>query len=157
MLRRALTYQLILAVAVGPLLCCCTAGRLLAKSVPQTPAAPAPVPVKTALTCCAHKKAAHSEETPTASDSKPAPSKPGDKCPCHDPSGKVEKIAAEAAAVDVSAALRSLSLGVLAPFAVFAIHTSHDLTITGWSFIRRPGATGLSASDLLYVHHNLRC
>ncbi len=156
-MRRMLTYQLILAVAVGPLLCCCTAGRVLAMSLPQPATDPAPVPVKAAHACCAHKqKGAQVDEATAVSDSKPAPSQPADKCPCHDPSGKVEKIVPEAAPVDTTASLRSLSLDLIAPLAAFAIHTSNDLGITDWFFIRGPGLAGLSASDLLYAHHNLR-
>src|SRR4051812_25780825 len=106
MVRRALTYQLILAVAVGPLLCCCSAGKASAAS-PATAERVAPVPppaARTAHACCSHK------ETPAKADErKPAPSKPGQptgKCPCKD-GGNPQVTQAELAQTDLATFLRA--------------------------------------------------
>jgi hypothetical protein len=162
MFRRALTYQLILAVAVGPLLCCCTTGQLLAS--PFRPAGPAPVSQSSAGTaritspCCAHKhQPAKSKQDRGHSDHKPAPSKPGEKCPCKDDSSKSKAVEAETLSVGASTLLRVLTLDFFAPF----------LTVDGTSCLTRLsqealGSRGwnaslLSTADLLFAHHNLRC
>lgn len=162
MFRRALTYQLILAVAVGPLLCCCTTGQLLAS--PFRPAGPAPISQSSAGTaritspCCAHKhQPAKSKQDRGHSDHKPAPSKPGEKCPCKDDSSKSKAVEAETISVGASTFLRALTLDLVGPF----------LTVDGASCLTRLSqealgsrgwnASFLSTADLLFAHHNLRC
>jgi hypothetical protein len=158
MWRRVLTYQLILAVAVGPLLCCCSVGKSLAGSPPTgTPAsAPARVPAeRVSHSCCSHKHA------PTKSDSgqKSAPAKPGqpaEKCPCKDGAGKTQLTQSESTQADISTFLRALAFDTLVSFVPLVLAEAAPQTDCS-------GAGGcldhaISPTDeLLYAHHNLRC
>ncbi len=153
MLRRALTYQLILAVAVGPLLCCCSAWKALASS--PTATSRGHVPFKPASpSCCSHKQA------PAKPDpvQKQAPTKPGhptDKCPCKDGTGKIPIAQPESTQTAVSTFLLALALHAVASLdapATEAVGPSRD----GAFCSHGPGAR-LTTSDLLYAHHNLRC
>jgi hypothetical protein len=150
MLRGVLTYQLILAVAVGPMLCCCSAGKSLA----AVASAQRRVPAEPASSCCAHKSAP-AKHTPAE---KPNPAKhgePTEKCPCKDGSGKPPAVQAD----PTPAALAALKLLALDDIAVtfalpnvtcapagFGPHTSGGA-----------GAAHLTTSALLYAHHKLRC
>lgn len=162
MFRRALTYQLILAVAAGPLFCCCTTGQLFAS--PSQQAGPAPTShssVRTARItspCCAHKhQPAKSKQERGHTDHKPAPSKPAEKCPCKDGAGQSEKIQTEVTSADASTVLRTLTFDVVLPFAFL------DTTFCPTQFGREsaasrgPNASLPSTADLLFSHHNLRC
>lgn len=165
MIRRALTYQLILAVAVGPLLCCCTTGQLLA-SIAPAPACPAPTshsPTPThrvSTPCCAHQ---HNSAKPNASrdteDSKPAPapSKPGGKCPCKDDAGETATDHTVVASFDISSFLRTVELDYSTAHAVVGgiLCTAHVCQVSDPS--RGRNAALPSTSDLLFAHHNLRC
>lgn len=159
MFRRALIYQLIFAVAVGPLLCCCSAGKLLAGSHPVsgTPAsthshAPAQ---RVSHSCCSHK------HQPAKADpsQKPVPSKPGhpaDKCPCKDGGGEPQTTEAESVPTVVLNFLRALTLDPVAPFMSSAIGETISSCVDGqdgWRYPPHPLAT----AELLYAHHNLRC
>lgn len=159
MLRAALTYQLILAVAVGPLLCCCTAGKTLA-SAPHQPAAPQSVGVRApsdaaSHSCCAHKRTAPKP----APEQKPAPAKPdapSEKCPCKDGAGKAQFANAESAQTVLSTYLRTLTLDIFFSFAPLSAVEVVSETITPageWFFGHAPSLT----EQLLYAHHNLRC
>lgn len=158
MWRRALTYQLILAVAVGPLLCCCSVGKSLAGSPPAsgTPASDRAPVTQVSHSCCSHK-----HHAPSKSDSgqKSAPAKPGQptgKCPCKDGTDKSQLAQAELTQADLSTFLRVLTLDTFISFASPApVETA-------------PEANGLDAGgfldysrcptdELLYAHHNLRC
>lgn len=158
MVRRALTYQLILAVAVGPLLCCCTGGRLLASPAPRSPAratASHPPTHRVTSPCCAHKHkpdAGHGQGGP-----KPAPSKPADKCPCKDGTSKAKTAQTETLSPDVPTTLRSLTLDLLTPF--LTVGSTACPALPGADRDGSPGgsAASLSTADLLYAHHNLRC
>ena len=162
MLRRALTYQLIFAVAVGPLLCCCTAGRLLAAPAPllvgsaattTTPAVP-----RSTGSCCAQK---HKSEKPSPDrdhgGQKPAPSKPGDKCPCKDDPSKTDSAQAATLSADVSTFLRTLTFDLAALFET--AEGAFRLIQCDRSFddSRGPNAPLVSTADLLFAHHKLRC
>lgn len=157
MFRRVLTYQLMLAVAVGPMLCCCSAGQLLASITPSLagakPALQAPIPptAPAARSCCAHK---HKPAKPNGDHGDP---KPGDKCPCKDGSDKPETVPTEMVSADVSALLRVLTLDFVAPFTT--VFASCGLTPLGQDAVGspHPNATLLSTADLLFAHHNLRC
>ena len=161
MLRRALTYQLILAVAAGPLFCCCTTGQLFASPSQQSgPASTSHSSVRTARItspCCAHKhQPAKSKQDRGHSDHKPAPSKPGEKCPCKDGSGQSEKIQTEVTSADASTLLRALTADLVVPFAVVggtscSIQSGHEYAAS------RGSNASLSTADLLFAHHNLRC
>lgn len=159
MFRRLLTYHLILAVAVGPLFCCCTPGRLVA--TPSTPAAPSPTsqlaPPSSRITspCCAHRhQAAKPNPDRDHSDHKPAPSKPGGKCPCKEGSGKSATISTGATAVDVSTLVRTASLDLDTSFSVVDCNCHPTLER---SAARGSCASLLSTADLLFSHHKLRC
>ena len=160
MFRRALTYQLILAVAVGPLLCCCTGGRLLASprsAVPATVSHPSPTQRVTSP-CCAHKhKPAQPDADQGQGDPKPTPSKPGEKCPCKDGTSKAKTASTGTLSPDVSTTLRALTLDLLTPF--LTVDSTVCPALPGVDLAGPPGWTTspLSTADLLYAHHNLRC
>lgn len=157
MLRRALTYQLILAVAVGPLLCCCTVGKSLA-SPPSTPyhSSPRTPAERVSHSCCSHKHGPAKSD----SDPKPAPTKPGhptDKCPCKDGGSEPQTTQVEPTQSDVATFLRSLTLDTVAPFDV---PTSFVDVVSGLGGLDRRidiGAPTLTTAELLYAHHMLRC
>jgi hypothetical protein len=160
MFRRVLTYQLILAVAVGPLLCCCTSGRLLASHTePVGSAAPLSTPVSPKVTqsCCAHK---HKPVRPSSdrghSDPKPAPSKPGEKCPCKDDSTKSYWVVAETISTDTTTFLRTLAFDFVATFLTVE-STSCLNQVSQDADCPRGSNASLSTADLLFAHHNLRC
>jgi hypothetical protein len=140
---RALSYPLILAMAVGPVLCCCTAGRALA-AANTPPATPAPAqPVKS---CCSHKQ---KPATP-----KPAPAKP-EQCPCKDGAKKVQAVPTATSAADVNELLRAISLDSVNPGAD-AVERSEvaDRELAGAAVLPPPFP---SSSELLFAHHRLRC
>lgn len=154
MFRRVLTYPLILALAAGPLLCCCTTGRLLASTTPHPAGLAAPT-ARIASPCCAHK---HQPATPNPDqrhdDQKPAPSKPGEKCPCKDSSDEPRAVQPAATTTDVVTLWRAVDLVV--PFVIV------DCTVCPTQFSqqavwRASNAPSLSTADLLFAHHNLRC
>src|SRR5205823_645740 len=109
MFRALLTYPLIFAVAVGPLLCCCTAGRVLAAAVPTPvksprPETPAPTPRASAHACCAHK------HQPTPAEPKPTSPAPGSPCPCKDGATKIQAVQPTDTAAELTEHLRVVSL-----------------------------------------------
>lgn len=160
MFRRALTYQLILAVAVGPLLCCCSAGKVLAGSPPARTAQQTPTPKadhapveRVSHSCCSHKRA------PAKSDSghTPAPAKPGQsdgKCPCKDGGGK-QTVQAEPAQTPATTFLRTLALDAPVLFAFSAVPVT--LAVAGLDDASRTGRFTSPTGEILYAHHNLRC
>jgi hypothetical protein len=156
MFRALLTYPLILAVAVGPLLCCCTAGRVLGSVVPTPantprPEAPVPSPRASAPSCCAHK---HQNDRKPAAP-KPSPSKPGQPCPCKDGANKVQATQTAAPAVDWAEHLRVTSLDLVTP--EFGAGSLSRLTSLDLGAAYGPPLPFPSGSDLLYAHHRLRC
>ncbi len=162
MFRRALTYQLILAVAVGPLLCCCTTGQLLAATVHQPSASPTSQShsskARVTSPCCAHKhERSKSKEDRGHSDHKQPPSKPAEKCPCKDSPGKPEKIQTEVTGTDASTVLRILTSDLVLPFAVAGGTSCPAWVGPEATTSRGPNASLPSTDDLLFSHHNLRC
>ena len=159
MVRRALTYQLILAVAVGPLLCCCSAGKAPA-APPATTGAPVSSPVRvpavrTAHACCSHTQA------PAKSDPerKQSPSKPGSpvgKCPCKDGAGKPQIAQAELAQTDLATFLRALAFDAHVPFVSQAASESGP-QVNGTYAGRYLDCVPSPTDELLFAHHNLRC
>lgn len=158
MFRRALTYQLILAVAVGPLLCCCSAGKVLAGSPPArtaqqtTQTSHAPVE-RVSHSCCSHKR------TPSKPDSdhKSSPAKPGQhdgKCPCKDGGGK-QTVQAEPAQTSATTFLRTLALDAPVLFVFPAVPVT--LAVAGLDDASRTGRFTSPTGEILYAHHNLRC
>lgn len=164
MLRRALIYQLILAVAVGPLLCCCSAGKLLANSPPLsgTPASShshGPTE-RVSHSCCSHKHQPANPGQNPAPSKKSDPSKPGhpaDKCPCKDGGGEPQATQADSALTGVSTFLRTLTLDPVAPFISPTIGETVASCVGGRDGRRCPPHHSLTTAELLYAHHNLRC
>ena len=155
MWRRALTYQLILAVAVGPLLCCCSAGKSLAG--PPSAASPASSPARAPAepvfhSCCSHKHA------PAKSDSgqKPAPAKPGHptKCPCKE-GGDKQAVQVEPAQTAVTTFLRTLAFDAPVLFVCPVVLVT--LAVAGLDDASRTGRFTSPTGEILYAHHNLRC
>lgn len=162
MFRRVLTYQLILAVAVGPLVCCCTTAQLLAATVKDFSPAPAShsqvSKARVTSPCCAHKhERTKSKKDRDHSDHKHAPSKPGEKCPCKDGSGKPEQIQTEVTSADATTVLRTLTYDLVFPFAVVGGTSCSTQCGPETAVSRGPNASLLSTADLLFSHHNLRC
>ncbi|MBP3960551.1 hypothetical protein J8F10_35450 [Gemmata sp. G18] len=154
MLRRALMYCLIFAVAVGPLLCCCSAGKASAFS--QSTAWPDRVSVESPSSCCAHK------QIPTTPDhtKKSAPQKPttpSEKCPCKDGSSQSQTVQTESASGDVTTFLRLLALDADPLFD--ALTAGEVAALLPETSRERCGTdhSRLTTADLLYAHHNLRC
>ena len=160
MFRWALTYQLILAVAVGPLLCCCTAGRLAAsparQTSPATPQSAAPK-ARIASSCCAHKHQPTTSNQARGHDHKQTPLKPAEKCPCKGDSGKADKIQTEVTSADAWTLLRALSSHSVVPFELVD-GTSRPIVFEQVAAsCRGPNASLPSTADLLFSHHKLRC
>lgn len=160
MLRLALTYQLILAVEVGPLLCCCSAGKLLAgpPRSPNSGPSSGQVPVRSSASaphsCCSHK------HQPSSSDRESHPSKPGapaDKCPCKDGSDSARTTQVESVHADVSSFLRLLTFETFAPFHVPSACLLVSAPAAGCDAGRGTDRHSLTTAVLLYAHHNLRC
>lgn len=160
MFRRALTYQLILAVAVGPLLCCCSAGKSLAgthqtRSAHQTPTPKtdhAPVE-RVSHSCCSHKHApAKSDADHTSPPAKPG--QPDGKCPCKE-GGDKQAVQVEPAQTAVTTFLRTLAFDapVLFVFPVVPV----TLAVAGLDDSRPTGRLTSPTGEILYAHHNLRC
>jgi hypothetical protein len=148
---RSLVYPLILALAFGPLVCCCTAGKAIAAWMPEEPKGPESARFNRTLqthSCCSHKK----DQKPDAP--KPAPAKPADKCPCKDSPKKVQAIVLAVSAADPGEWVRGTSVDLTGcPFLpAFSRVASVD-----------PGATTdcsrsfTSTSELLFSQHRLRC
>lgn len=162
MFRRFLTYQLIVAVAVGQLLCCCTAVRLLAAPPVPTQSTPLAAPEaprpKISHSCCSHRQASEQAPTQKTPDQKPSPQKPSEKCPCKDHAYKAVATTADSASSDVSSLLRlvaSFDFGILAPFNPFCAATR--ALCKGADRSRDRCEAALSTDDILFAHHNLRC
>lgn len=154
MLRRALMYCLVFAVAVGPLLCCCSAGKASAFSQPV--ASPDRVSVESPSSCCAHKQVpSHSDHTKKSVPQKP--SAPAEKCPCKDGSSQSQTVQTESSSGDVTTFLRLLALDADPLFD--ALTASDIATLLPNISGERRGTdhSRLTTADLLYAHHNLRC
>jgi hypothetical protein len=161
MFRRVITYQLILAVAIGPLVCCCTTTQLLAATAQQPSSRTShshSSKARVTSPCCAHKhERSKSKHDRGHSDHKQAPSKPAEKCPCKDGSGKTEQIQAEVTGTDASSVLRTLTSDLVLTFAVGGGTSCPAQLGLGSATSRGPNASLPSTDDLLYSHHNLRC
>lgn len=131
-MRATVIYSLVLGLVAGPLLCCCTGARL-AHAAPAGP----PAPLKS---CCG--------EAPKPSDPHQPPADHHAPCPC-------KGAAATPALSEPATGTDSFTLPAAGPAAFDAVPTVGLLKTTAahptW---HRPA---LSAADLLFVHHNLRC
>lgn len=154
MLRLALTYQLILAVAMGPLLCCCSAGKSLAGSPSANSTQPAHVPTeRVSHSCCSHKPApAKSDSGHKSSPSKPT--QPAGKCPCKE-GGDKQVTQVEPAKTSVSTFLRIFLLDAIVLFV--SPVTPETLTVADLDDASRLGRFTSPTGEILDAHHNLRC
>lgn len=156
MLRLVLTYQLILAVAVGPLLCCCSAGKLLAGTPRSANNSSSRDQSRIRVSeeapphsCCSHKH-----------KTAPAPSKsdaPVDKCPCKDGSDPSHVTQAEPAETGTAAFLRFLALDAGAAFVSPGVGELAVSGVGGPADAQCHDHFFSTAAQLLYAHHNLRC
>ena len=149
MLRLVLTHQLVLALLVGPMLCCCTAARL-GHGSPHTslPNGKSKSNDKSKPKHCCGSQSSDSGQS--APGDKPAES---EKCPCKNAPQAVVAMPEQAAT----------SADVLTQFAAGLATLNHSVTPFAPAFTGRPttsfGArsSNLSTDDILYAHHNLRC
>ncbi|AMV27036.1 hypothetical protein VT84_21720 [Gemmata sp. SH-PL17] len=154
MLRRALTHCLIFAVVVGPLLCCCSAGNVSARSSTST-ALPDRLSIESTSSCCSHKRApAKADHTEHSAPQKPAT--PTEKCPCKSATDQSHTVQTESVQSDLSTFLRLLALDVSV---LFDGPSASDiaLVLPSTSSERATDSSRLTTADLLYAHHNLRC
>jgi hypothetical protein len=139
MLRRVLSAYLVFLTVAAPCLCCCTAGRLLAAAPPSEPPAPP--------ACCCHDD--------TSADPQPAPRPhipaPEPRCPCRDHSDMPSQVTVGPNAVDLSLHRDMLDA---APLTIPVLGPSSVAELLGLLQVREPFP---SATDLLHVHHRLRC
>jgi hypothetical protein len=148
MLRAVLTYPLIFALAAGPLLCCCTAGRALGSHAFASTPSSAPVsnPATVGHSCCGHKK--------QKSPAHPRPAKPV-QCPCKDGANKIQATQSTTSAADLLEKVRTAS----PDYPVLAVMLAHDILPAEGANRACHGPSSLfpSAADLLFSHHRLRC
>lgn len=147
MFRLVLTYQLVLSLLVGPMLCCCTAARLGHESASAVRSQP--VSEKSGRkSCCGEQKSQGSgEKAPGEKPSDPS------KCPCKDGSAK-------AVSVPETASTQADSLSLLGEaLAALDLPACLDAVVTPLR-VSQPvdgGSSFLSVADILFAHHNLRC
>lgn len=140
MLRLVVIHQLVISLVVGPMLCCCAGSRLVCEAKPDArTSAVSPV----SSPCCRHtlKSQDSSEHKPVGQPNDPA------KCPCkHSP------------AKTIAGPADSLNL-LPSGTAAFDLPALLDFqpSIAGPATRLDRRVIALSASDLLYAHHNLRC
>lgn len=141
MFRRLLTVYLAFLTAAAPCLCCCTAGRLLASPPPaeEKPAPKGP--------CCCHE-AEPSEGVEASVPHAPAPEK---RCPCRDHADLQGQVTVVAKTTDFDL-LRAVLDGLFV--AVPDTHPSPVAGLADRADVREPYP---SSSDLLHLHHRLRC
>jgi hypothetical protein len=143
--RLVLTYNLILSLLVGPLLCCCTAARVAHEGVATRPVSSS-APKSQRKHCCGEPRSDDGSQKSPAKK----PSAPG-KCPCKGADSKV------AAVEPPAASLASLSL-LAFPVLFYNPPVVDRLPLVlgaNPQFDHR--SSTLSASDILYAHHKLRC
>lgn len=149
MFRLVLIHQLVLALLVGPMLCCCSAARLGHHSG-STSRTSTPVEKAPRKHCCGGE-----QKSPDGDRKAPGDQKPGGpaNCPCKDAPAKVASVPEAPSASSDS--LTFLSAGV----SLFDL----PLTLDGPAHGARPAphfdlrSSSVSTADLLFAHHNLRC
>lgn len=150
MFRGLLAYPLVFAMAVGPLLCCCTAGRVVASLTPASPprSISLTAPAATSHSCCSHKhRQGHKPTQP-----KPAPAKQG-QCPCKDGAQKAQT--APSNAHDQSEHIRSVGPDFLLLSTCPEFPAPSGDRFNGARY--GPSRPFPSTSDILFLHHKLRC
>ena len=142
MFRRVVAITMVLMMAAGPSLCCCSWTRLFARHADDRPAC-AEVPA-----CCqTSSKGKQQRKHDRCPHGKGDHKKPG--CPCRD---DISKPALVDRAVEMPDQLRAGSF-FLVPSLAFDDHPG----VLGVSDSPGGQLPHLSAHDLLHVHHQLRC
>lgn len=148
MLRLVVVHQLVLSLIVGPMLCCCAAARLGGDAKPDARAT-ASADRSQDSSCCGH-----GQKSSDGGRHKPN-GLPGDpsKCPCKDAPTNATSV--PEATIGTADLLSLLPAGP-APLDL-PLPLDRQLGLT------RPAARSdhrsacLSADELLFAHHNLRC
>lgn len=148
MLRAVLAYPLIFALAAGPLLCCCTAGRALGSHASSLSSAPASKSATVGHSCCGYKK------QKSKTHPKPAPSKPG-QCPCKDGTNKFQATQSTTTASDLLEQVRTAGPDYPIQAVTLALGVLHAERANRAR--NEPSSLFPSAADLLFSHHRLRC
>lgn len=144
MLRLVVIHQLVLALLVGPMLCCCTALKLghdanqhsaLGSSSEPTP-------------CCSHDQKSDQGDHPDGrNQGEPA------KCPCKDAPQQITAVSETTTSpVDGSYVFASSVFFVAAP-----VLTEVPTGLTRSLSASALPSSSISTADLLFAHHNLRC
>ena len=145
MFRLVLIHQLVLAVLVGPMLCCCTAARLghdaSAGQWSDAPSGRKP--------CCGGRD---SSAPGSHAPGEQRPSEPP-KCPCKDGPAKV--VAVPEAPVSSADAVTLLTAGLVTLELPVGLDATLGAARSAPRFDNR--SSSLSTADLLFAHHNLRC
>lgn len=159
MFQLVVSYQLIFALAVGPLMCCCTTARLFAAPADKTAAHQLTVTkVQGCSSCCAHKHQPNkSTDDRGRIDHKPVPAKPTEKCPCKGGTCKPATIQSEVTSADAATVLRTLTVANVLPFASVGGTCCLVQAVMDFAYLRGANTAYPSTADLLFAHHNLRC
>ncbi len=145
MFRLVLIHQLVLAVLVGPMLCCCTAARLgHDASAGQRSDAQSG-----RKTCCGGRD---SSASGSHSPGEQRPSEPA-KCPCKDGPAKVAAV--PEAPASTADAMTLLTAGIVTLELPMGLDATLRVARSAPRFVNR--SSSLSTADLLFAHHNLRC
>ena len=136
MFRRVVAITMVLMMAAGQSLCCCSFTHLFARHTDDRPA-------RTEVPCCCCPASKSEQETPT---DKSEHKKPG--CPCRD---DLSKPALVARGVELPDPVRATSF-----FAILTL-AFDPTSLIGVSDSAGGPRPHLSAHDILHVHHQLRC
>lgn len=144
MFRLVIIHQLVLSLLAGPMLCCCTAARLGHEPARTSQPGDKSKPKH----CCGDS------ESDDAGRSAPG-EKPADpvKCPCK--SNPQTVVAVPEQVVTAADVVTQLTAGLVTPDHPITLHVP-VLTSGRTSFFEARSST-LSANDILYAHHKLRC
>lgn len=150
MFRFVLTYHLVLSLLVGPLLCCCTTARL-GHELNSLAKAPRSEEKAGRKSCCGQPKPPANERHTPGENQKPSdPS----KCPCK--KGEATRVDAVPGTGPAPAASLALLVADIATFDVLLPSIKlQQVFRSAPRFEHRSFA--LSATELLYAHHKLRC
>lgn len=145
MLRRAFAIYMVLVTAAGPGLCCCSLKHLFAAH-DDRPAAPADLPP-----CCQHTSGGDGHQSQGCPRKKQGEDRHKQGCPCR-------YAEAKPAVLDRAVELPD-QLQFASPFSAPSLAVAFDglLGVKGVSALPGGPPPFLTASDLLHVHHQLRC
>lgn len=153
MLRLVVATYLIIVTAAGPAACCCTVTRLAARLGSSAPSSP-PKPGG----CCGHTPAGPGHEDKARQPGPPPsdhPNSPG--CPCKQ-GGECEVFALPAAPDEAyESSARAATWAPFPPLAVASDHCNPALCVLPVFWGARSARPSVSADQLLYVFHMLRC